>query len=310
MSESQYMNNEKHPKIGAYRAFAKAAELSGVPRNERLEAAKKFEILLLEQSEKVKKNLTPQALESFFTQLAGMHNPDPAAMKGVGHVLYDFGYHGRKNPKQIPESNYQFIDRATRCIESAFYGGRLFHITDDEATPLAYIINSLAKIVENGFQRSKLEGFHVEKFEELIAEVERFRNNTLFPDGVVRSKSDLFNESKKEIERRDVVGHAEYIKFILPYFIKICLITESVLRQNFDAQKISVDNAQVLAFVDSAPRSAKLESKSSRQSYLTHEFKIPGHAKVWERQLHYPPEALSFALWTVLCLRSKNAERT
>ena len=304
------MEDENYPRTGPYRAFKKAAELSGMSKSDRVETAKKFQTALQEGPEKIKERLTPQALESFFVQLAGVSNSNPGAMRQVGHVLYEFGFHaGGKKVREIPESNYKFVELACKFIEAVFYQGKIFHMTDDEAAPLAYVVNSITKIFGNALRASKIEAFNKERFDQLIVEVEQYRNNRLASHGATLPKApkrlDFFREYTRDIN----LPHwgAEAAKPRIVYFIKSCLIAESMLRQNFDEQQINEEKNAALQFVESATQVARKESKITRTTDLSHEFKSPSASRNASSasRLHYSIDSLSSALWTVLYLRSK-----
>lgn len=304
------MDGENYPKTGVYRAFKKAADQAGIPKNERVEIARKFQAVLQEEPEKIKKRLTDQTLTTFFEELSGTSVANPNQMRNVGNVLYEFGHHyygsGRKQ-RDIPESNYEFIELACKFIEAAFYQGKLLYMGDDEAAPLAYVVNTSTKIFDNALQASKVDTFKKEKFDQLIIEVEQYRSSKLASQRMNAPKRlDFFREYKKNIDLPHWGAAAAKPRIV--YFIKSCLIAESMLRQNFTEQQINEEDNAVLQFVESATQRAQKESKVSRTSDLSHEFNDSGNRGNPTR-LHYSNDSLSSALWTVLYLRSKESTK-
>ena len=182
--------------FGQYKSFARAAKEAGFAKDEIKLTVIDPGLILEGANDTLREKLTPETLVSFFRTLQGDSQADDRSLVQIGNFLYmyrtDKDQENRKNgrrklvrqeekPIPINEHDRKLIKLACGLLEDSFYEGRLAHLPENQAGAVAFVVNTLAKIIDQKILANSADLFDADRLRAFTETVGKFEQRTLFP---------------------------------------------------------------------------------------------------------------------------------
>jgi len=311
-----------------YKQFATAAKRAGFSLNERQRIASNDQTILEGASKFITEgedSVDAAQLRTFLNILGGNRTQDPNASFAVGNVLYRYRSkrQGENIKEAIPiqEQDRKFVNLAFALIEDAFYSGTLLDLPKEQGAATSFVINVLAKIIEEPKNGKLVIGFDQTKAENFTSAVYDYEYTEMAPIRVGRVRggqspwpTNLLRKLRRQ--NREFQSSREAVEYSITtrsssiaYLIKTCLIVNGMITNNADNDGIARIRENELS--KRRFRSSEIDRADAVGAFASHQFLPQDDKKIatpkYSRQ-HFLTKEVPFAVWAIRYLRSRKTE--